>query len=87
MTKLIFLPAVLFLGYFINPNINSNKKSAIETKVEKVLKAKALTACQQACKNKLLTNYNVCSHLAPANREACITKAFDNYEKCLAACN
>jgi 5-formaminoimidazole-4-carboxamide-1-beta-D-ribofuranosyl 5'-monophosphate synthetase len=86
MTKLIFLPAVLLMGYFINPNKNTKSKSAIEIKVEKALNIKALSPCQQACKNKLTTNYNLCTHLAPANREACITKAFDNYEKCLAAC-
>lgn len=89
MTNLI-LAITLF---FANPDFTKNETKVerevkvLEAKLAKILSSKALTPCQLACKSKLQTALNICNHVAPANKQACLNTAFAKYNTCLAACN
>ena len=89
MTNLI-LAITLF---FANPNFakketkTNREVKVLEAKIAKILAAKALSPCEQACKAKLLTATNVCQHVAPANQVACMSAALKKYQICVAACN
>lgn len=89
MTKLI----LVFALFFANPEFSKNETKVerevkvLEAKLAKILSKQALTPCQQACKNKLQVALNICSHVAPANRTACLITAFAKYNTCKAACN
>jgi hypothetical protein len=89
MTNLI----LAFTMFFANPNFVKNETKiekevkVLEAKLAKILNTKALTPCQQACLDKLRTATNICSHLAPVNRQACLNNAYAKYNTCLSACN
>lgn len=89
MTNLI----LVFTMFFANPDFTKNETKAerevkvLEAKLDKILKKQALNPCQQACKNRLTTALNICNHVAPANRQACLNTAFAKYNACRAACN
>ena len=89
MTKLV----LVFTLFFINPNLSKTDikiergVKVLEAKLAKILSKKAVTACEQNCMNKLNTATNICNHLAPINREACLNAAFNKYNACRAACN
>jgi hypothetical protein len=88
MTKL-YLVLVLF---FANPDFLKTETTVdrevkiLEAKLVKILSKKATNACQQTCMNKLRIATNICSHVAPANRQACLNTAFDKYDRCSAGC-
>ena len=89
MTNLI----LVFTMFFDNPDFSKSETKierevkVLEAKLAIILKAKALTPCQQACLDKLRTATNICSHLAPINRQACLNNAYAKYNSCIAACN
>ncbi len=89
MTNLILVVTL----FFANPDFTKNETKinneikVLEAKIAKILATKALTPCQQSCKNKLNTAANICSHVPPANRAACMVNAFNKYQTCIAACN
>jgi hypothetical protein len=89
MTNLI----LVFTLFFANPDFAKNETKAerevkvLEAKLAKILSKQALTPCQQACKNRLQTALNICSHVAPANKATCQANALAKYLACKAACN
>ncbi|MES2795979.1 MAG: hypothetical protein V4683_08440 [Bacteroidota bacterium] len=92
MTNLI----LAFALFFTNPDFKNkdfeNSKierevKVLEAKLAKILNTKALTPCEQACLDKLRIATNICNHLAPINRQACLNNAYAKYNACRAACN
>ena len=89
MTNLI----LVFTLFFANPDFTKNdtkverEVKVLEAKLAKILTKQALNPCQQACLDKLRTATNICNHVAPINRQACLNTAFAKYNTCRAACN
>ncbi len=92
MTNLI----LVFTMFFANPDFTKSnlenikierEVKVLEAKLAKTLSKKAITPCQQNCLNKLRTATNICSHVAPVNRQACLNSAFAKYDACIASCN
>ena len=49
--------------------------------------ALALSACERECQRQSTIRVNVCNHVAPANKPACISAALRYYTHCVAGCN